>query len=132
MKFLVTGGAGFIGSHLCDRLLGLGHSVLALDDLSLGREENLEQARKSEGFRFLRADLLEPASWHGIVADFAPDAVFHMAANSDIQTGGRDPTVDLRKTFQTTIETLEFCRKHGVKRFLFASTSAVYGEHDEP
>lgn len=132
MKFLVTGGAGFIGSHLCDHLLALGHSVLALDDLSLGREANLEQARRSERFRFLRADLLEPASWQSTVAAFAPDAVFHMAANSDIQTGGADPSVDLRKTFQTTFQTLEFCRSHGVKRFLYASTSAVYGEHEEP
>lgn len=132
MKFLVTGGAGFIGSHLCDHLLALGHSVLAIDDLSLGLEANLEQARKSSAFRFLRADLLEPNSWRTVAVEFAPDAVIHMAANSDIQTGGKDPTVDLRKTFQTTVEVLEFCRLHDVKKVLFASTSAVYGEHEEP
>ena len=132
MKFFVTGAAGFIGSHLCDHLLALNLSVLALDDLSLGREANLEQARSSMAFSFLKADLLEPAGWHSIVADYSPDAVFHMAANSDIQAGGGDPRVDLQKTFQTTLETLEFCRLHGVKRFLFASTSAVYGEHEEP
>jgi UDP-glucose 4-epimerase len=131
MKFLVTGGAGFIGSHLCDHLLSLGHAVLAVDDLSLGREVNLAQARRSGEFRFVKADLLQPESWRKTVSDFAPDAVFHMAANSDIQSGGQDPTVDLRKTFQTTVEVLEFCRLHGVKRLLFASTSAVYGEHDE-
>lgn len=131
MKFLVTGGAGFIGSHLCDHLLSLGHAVLAIDDLSLGREENLLLAHQLGAFRFLKADLLEP-DWRVAAREFAPDGVFHMAANSDIQTGGQDPTVDLRKTFQTTIEALEFCRAAGVKRFLFASTSAVYGEHDEP
>lgn len=132
MKFLVTGGAGFIGSHLCDHLLALGNAVLAVDDLSLGREENLAQALRSGAFRFLKADLLEPQSWRKSAIDFAPDAVFHMAANSDIQSGGQDPTVDLRKTFQTTMEVLEFCRSTRVNKLAFASTSAVYGEHDEP
>ena len=130
---LVTGGAGFIGSHLCDRLLSLGHQVIAIDDLSLGQIENLRTASAHPGFHFIHGDVADPAFWLGFESmpeTAGIDTIWHMAANSDIAAGVADSTVDLRKTFLTTFETLEAARRMNVHRFALASTSAVYGELD--
>jgi UDP-glucose 4-epimerase len=130
---LVTGGAGFIGSHLCDRLLSLGHHVVAIDDLSLGKTENLQSASANPNFQFIHGDVTDPQFWQDFQIkhqDHPIDTIWHMAANSDIAAGVADATVDLRKTFLTTFETLEAARRMQVPRFALASTSAVYGELD--
>jgi len=130
---LVTGGAGFIGSHLCDKLLVLGHQVVAIDDLSLGKSENLEAASTNPDFHFIHGDVADPGFWQDFETKHQEcpiDTIWHMAANSDIAAGVADATVDLRKTFLTTFETLEAARRMRIPRFALASTSAVYGELD--
>jgi UDP-glucose 4-epimerase len=128
MNILVTGGAGFIGSHLCDALIDEKHSITVVDNLVLGREENVVHLRNHPNFRFVKEDLLNTTFLDKLFAESAFDAVFHMAANSDIQKGGNDPTVDYELTFMTTFNVLQSMRKHNVKQLVFASTSAIYGE----
>lgn len=127
---LITGGAGFIGSHLCDRLLAEGSSVTALDDLSLGREEFLSRARKNPDFQFIRGDILNDGVLDPLFEEGEFDGVFHMAANSDIQRGGRETNRDLNLTFLTTFKVLDAMRKFNVRQLFFASSSAIYGEVD--
>jgi UDP-glucose 4-epimerase len=128
VNILVTGGAGFIGSHLCDALIQLGHEVLAIDNLSLGREENLQHLANVSAFEFIQGDVLDSALLESLLADRRPDCVFHMAANSDIARSHANPSVDLDNTFLTTFSVLDAMRKCGIVKIAFASTSAVYGE----
>lgn len=128
MNILVTGGAGFIGSHLCDALVAQGNGVVALDNLSLGRESNLRQLAGNGSFEFVRCDVLDTGQFEPLVAEGGFDIVFHMAANSDIARSHSDPSVDFDNTFRTTFHVLEAMRKAGVGQLVFASTSAVYGE----
>lgn len=131
MNILITGGAGFIGSHLCDHLIEGGHTVTVVDDLSLGLRSNIEHLLARDDFHFHELSILEPA-FEQVFADNRFDCVFHLAANSDIQAGSRDRRVDLDKTFLTTWTTLELMAQHGVRQLVFASTSAIYGEVSEP
>lgn len=128
MKILVTGGAGFIGSHLTDSLIADGHHVTCVDDLSLGTEDNIRHLDGHDRFRFILQDILALEGLDRVFAEGDFDTVFHMAANSDIQDGGRGHSADLNKTFITTFRTLEAMDKHRVKAFVFASSSAIYGE----
>jgi UDP-glucose 4-epimerase len=137
MHHFMTGAAGFIGSQLVDNLLGSGHHVSGVDDLSLGRLQNLAAARKNIKFKFFKSDisqtdqaaecLRQAAGWAG-----APDVIWHLAANSDIAAGSGGPAIDFRRTLQTTFAVIEAARESGVRKVAFASTSAVYGEHDDP
>ncbi len=128
MRTLVTGGAGFIGSHLCDELLARGDEVWCLDNLYLGREENICHLRGNGRFRFHKGDILEPAELDRVFAESRPETVYHLAANSDISLGNKDRRLDLRLNFLTTIEILEAMQKYGAKKIFFASTSAVFGD----
>jgi UDP-glucose 4-epimerase len=130
MKILVTGGAGFIGSHLCDALIERGEEVWCLDNLSLGRENNIAHLRKHPNFHFIKLDLLDRLALNELFVEANFNAVFHLAANSDIRAGTSDAGLDQRLNFQTTIEVLEAMRTHQVKRLMFASTSAVFGENE--
>ena len=130
MKILVTGGAGFIGSHLCDALIARNEEVWCLDNLWLGRENNIEHLRKHPNFHFTKLDLLDRVALNELFAASDFNAVFHLAANSDIRAGTSDTSLDKRLNFQTTIEVLEAMRTHQVKRLMFASTSAVFGENE--
>ncbi|MES2315501.1 MAG: SDR family NAD(P)-dependent oxidoreductase [Patescibacteria group bacterium] len=127
MKIIVTGGAGFIGSHVVDRLLTDGHEVLVLDDLYLGKEENISHNAENKSFSFIKTDITEQENLNKIFNDFKPECIFHLAANSDIGAGAYDMSVDLKRTFGTTIAVLEGMRVTGVKKLVFASTSAIYG-----
>jgi len=135
-KYLVTGAAGFIGSHLVDTLLARGATVVGIDNLKLGKRENLSSAQQSPRFKFYQADLNDLSACGKILAaesavePFA--AVWHLAANSDIRAGVADPDVDFRDTFLTTHSVLKLMREHGIPRLAFASTSAIYGVHDRP
>lgn len=130
-KCLVTGAAGFIGSHLIDRLLERGATVLGIDNMKLGRRENLEKALQNPRFKFIQADVNEAANLSRIVAEESKSAPFdmawHLAANSDIRAGVADPDVDLRDTFLTTHNLLKVLREHRIHQVAFASTSAIYG-----
>lgn len=128
MKILVTGGAGFIGSHLCDVLIADGHNVTVVDNLVLGKVENIEHLIDNPNFRFFKEDLNNGHAMNMIFMDGEFDMVYHLAANSDIQKGGKDPMVDYQLTFNTTFNVLQMMKKYEVKKFFFASTSAIYGE----
>jgi UDP-glucose 4-epimerase len=129
---LMTGAAGFVGSHLVDRLLKRGQRVIGIDNLRRGSRRNLTEALRNPRFQFFEADLTDLASFRRIVAEFRITTVWHMAANSDIPAGIGDPNVDLRDTFLSTFNTLAVMREAGIPRIAFASTSAVYGVHKEP
>ena len=128
MRSLVTGGAGFIGSHLCDALVERGDEVWCVDNLHLGRVENIEHLRPCGLFHFIQADVLDRPAMDQIFAAAKFDAVFHLAANSDISRGSEDRSLDLRLTFQTTVEVVESMLRHKVGSLFFASTSAVFGD----
>jgi len=128
MNILVTGGAGFIGSHLIDRLMKLNHSVVCIDNLSLGSPKNIQQLFQYANFRFYLIDLLEKEQLLNLFKNYSFDIVFHLAANSDIQQGIRDWSIDLSNTFLTTFNILECMSKTNVKKIVFASSSAIYGE----
>ena len=135
-KFLITGAARFIGSHLADALLARGATVVGIDNLKLGKRENLAAALKNPRCKFFQADLNDLVACGKIIAAesvAAPfTAVWHLAANSDIRAGVADPDVDLRDTFLTTHSVLKLMREHKIPRLAFASTSAIYGVHDRP
>jgi UDP-glucose 4-epimerase len=128
MRILVTGGAGFIGSHLCDALAARGDEIWCVDNLYLGREENIAHLRQGDRFHFHKLDVLNREELDRLFVDGRFEAVFHLAANSDISLGNADHSLDLRLTFQTTVEVVEAMARHGVERLLFASTSAVFGD----
>ena len=127
MKILVAGGAGFIGSHLIDSLLAAGNEVVCADKLIMG-DQNIKHLKGCAAFRFCETELSEEKQVEDLFRSDSFDAVYHLAANSDIQKGGKDPSIDFRDTLLTTRAILEGMRRHGVKKLFFASTSAVYGE----
>lgn len=127
MKILVAGGAGFIGSHLCDKLLADGNQVVVADKLIFG-DKNIRHLRDTPDFKFYQMDLSDQRNVDRLFSENQFDAVYHLAANSDIQKGGKEPSIDFTDTFLTTRAILEGMRKANVKRLFFASTSAVYGE----
>jgi UDP-glucose 4-epimerase len=128
MNILITGGAGFIGSHLCDELIAQGYSVTVVDNLVLGRKENIAHLFSHPNFRFIKGDILDKNFFEGVFADNPFDTIFHLAANSDIQKGGKNPAIDYELTFMTTFNVLQCMKKFAVQRLVFASTSAIYGE----
>ena len=130
MRILVTGGAGFIGSHLCDRLLERGEELWCVDNFRLGRRRNIEHLEVSPKFHFVELDLLNRAALTALFAKVDFDAVFHMAANSDIAAGTTNFNLDLELNQLTTVAVLEMMKAHGIKRLFFASTSAIFGETD--
>ena len=128
MKALVAGGAGFIGSHLIDALLREGDEVVCIDNFFIGTRENIAHLKNEPRFTFYEQDLTELDAVQRIFEKEKPDYVFHLAANSDIQASANEPMIEYRNTYSTTVVLLECMRHTGVKRFFFASTSAVYGD----
>src|SRR6476620_4487837 len=128
---LVTGVAGFIGSHLTDRLLQLGNRVIGIDNFSRGTRGNLAGSLLDPAFQFFERDLSDLSSLREILSSFEIDTVWHMVANSDIGAGVTDPNVDLKDTFLSTFNLLLAMRDARIRKIAFASTSAVYGVHDQ-
>lgn len=128
MKTLVVGGAGFIGSHLCDALIAEGHEVVCVDNFSLGTDANIEHLKDQKKFSLYRMDATDLLALDGVFATEKPEFVYHLAANSDIQASASNPSVEYENTYTTTFNILSCMRKHGVKKLFFASTSAVYGD----
>jgi UDP-glucose 4-epimerase len=123
---LVTGAAGFIGSHVVDRLLAMGVTVVGYDNLSTGQKRFLRHLDGNPRFRLVRGDILDetalPAAMAGV------DFVFHLAANADVRGGQRNPKIDLEQNTVGTHRVLEAMRKTGVRRIAFTSSATVYGE----
>lgn len=122
----VTGGAGFIGSHLIDRLLADGGAVTAYDNLVSGTEANLGQALANERFRFVRGDLLNSEKLQSAMSGC--DVVWHLGANTDIPGGNRVTDLDLKNCTVSTRNVLEAMRANGIDRMAFASSACVYGD----
>lgn len=125
-KFFVTGGAGFIGSNLVDRLLQSGSSVVVYDNYSSGFEENLESARMSSNFSVIRGDLLDLPGLTRALAGC--DFVFHLAANADVRFGTMHPRKDLEQNTIATFNVLEAMRVNKIMNIAFSSTGSIYGE----
>ncbi|WP_244536847.1 NAD-dependent epimerase/dehydratase family protein [Methylobacterium brachiatum] len=130
----MTGGAGFIATNLIHRLISLGHTVLALDDLSRGRPDFWAPFQDRPCFRSTIVDCADlqafRAALHDTVGDGAA-AIWHLAANSDIPAGIADPRIDLQQTFLTTFNTLVLMREFAIPTLHFASSSAIYGDRGE-
>jgi UDP-glucose 4-epimerase len=127
MRALVTGGAGFIGTHLVERLLKEGHYVICVDNFTLGKRENVDKFIKNKKYKFYEIDIDDNEKFCEVLKDEKIDIVYHLAANSDIQKGGKNPEVDYEDTFMTTRGVLELMRRKGIKNLFFSSTSAIYG-----
>ena len=125
-KVVVTGGAGFIPSHVEDILVSKGYDVTAVDVIDRKDCHNISHLFDRPNFSYVRADASDVDSM--VKATEGCDFVYHMAANSDIRNGGKDPSIDFNKTFLTTRATLEAMRVNGIKKLFFSSTSAVYGD----
>jgi UDP-glucose 4-epimerase len=127
MRILVTGGAGFIGSHVCERLLAADHEVAALDDLSVGKREHLAPA-----VVFYQVDLCDREATARAISDFRPEVVSHQAAQVSVSVSVREPALDARINVLGGINLLDACSSTGVARFVFASSGgAIYGEIPE-
>lgn len=131
MRALVTGGAGFIGTHLIKRLLIEGHEVICVDNFTLGHKENVEKFKINSKYKFYEININDTELFCETLKDEVIDMVYHLAANSDIQKGGREPKVDFTDTFLTTYSVLELMRRKNIKKLFFSSTSAVYGDKSE-
>lgn len=126
MKILVTGGAGFIGSHVCDEFVAFGHEVIALDNMSSGKKENLHPK-----VRLVELDIRSPEAGHLIKTE-KPDVVCHLAAQMDVRKSVEDPRFDAEANILGFLNLLEASRLSGVKKVIFSSTGgAIYGEQDK-
>ena len=131
MKSLVTGGAGFIGSHLVDALAARGDEVLVLDDFSSGKRENLAGALEA-GAWVAELDVADAQSMFDAIGTFQPQNVFHLAAQIDVRRSMADPGFDARLNVVGTVNALEAATRAGASKFVFTSTGgAIYGEGAE-
>ena len=126
MRCFVTGGAGFIGSHMIDRLMKGGHRVVAFDNLSLGRREFIRHHLTNPRFKFIKGDLLDLKRLQRAMKGC--DVVFHFAANSDIVKSSKETMIDLNQGTIATFNVLESMRHNGIGKIVFTSSNVVYGE----
>jgi UDP-glucose 4-epimerase len=128
MRAIVTGGAGFIGSNIVDALIERGDEVTVIDDLSTGKRENLDLAL-SRGARLSVLDIRDAEQLSGVIDEFAPQTIFHLAAQIDVRRSLAEPAWDATINVAGTINVLEAARRHGVERIVNSSTGgAIYGE----
>lgn len=134
MNLLVTGGAGFIGSHLCEALLDKGHSVVCVDNFNdyynpKAKEKNVQRCLKSRNYTLLRKDITDFAGLGQIFKEREFDQVVHIAAAVGVRDSIERPLLFEKVNVGGTLNLLELCNKFGVKKFIFASSSSVYGEN---
>lgn len=124
MKILVTGGAGFVGSHIADTLIEKGHEVLIIDNLSTGQEENV-----NKNARFIKADINDFETVENIFSKEKPEIVYHLAAQIDVRKSVEDPISDARTNILGSLNLVKLSHKYGIKKFIFSSTGgAIYGD----
>ena len=128
MKALITGGAGFIGSHLAEKLLEGGHEVIAIDNLSTGSLRNIEKIRSNPCFKFVYDDVRNRETMHVLVGQC--DVVYHLAAAVGVKLIAEDPVHTIETNISGTEVVLEVCNKFG-KKVLLASSSEVYGKNEK-
>jgi len=126
MKAFLTGGAGFIGSHLVDKLISRGDDVTAYDNLTSGKKQFFEHHLKNDKFTFIKADLLDLSQLKKEIKDF--DVVFHIAANPFVRLGEKQTRLDLEQGAIVTYNVLEAMRVNDIKKIVFSSSSVVYAE----
>jgi len=126
MNYLVTGGAGFIGSNLVDKLLELGHRVIVLDDFSGGKEQNLASQKNNPNLKIVKKSIGD--NLQEILSGEHFDGVFHFAARPRVQYSIEHPVETHDINVNGTLNLLEFCRVAGIKRIVFSSSSSVYGD----
>ena len=129
MKVLITGGAGFIGSHLTRALLSAGHTVAVIDDLSTGSLDNITEFQKDSRYRFIKGDILVSGELEELIADC--ETVFHLAAAVGVELVVHDPVRTILTNVQGTERVLTAATKYD-KRIILASTSEVYGKSAKP
>lgn len=125
--FLVTGGAGFIGSNLCEALVGMGYTVRCLDDLSTGKYENIEPLEKNDRFTFIKGDIRDLDTCMEACKDV--DYVLNQAAWGSVPRSIEMPLLYEEINIRGTLNMMEAARQSGVKKFVYASSSSVYGDH---
>jgi len=121
LKVLITGGCGFIGSHVADRFYEAGHDIIVIDNLSSGRMENLDIKYKL--FKYS----VEDPQCEEVFSSVRPDAVIHFAAQADVNTSMKNPYLDTRSNILGTVNMLDLSARYGAGKFIFASSAAVYG-----
>ena len=126
MKIIITGGAGFIGSHLVDALLAKGNEVVVLDNFSTGRPQNLKHIKNK--ITLIECDLSSPGKWQDLFENV--DQVFHLAALADIVPSIENPGKYYQSNVNGTFNVLEVCRKHNVKKIIYSASSSSYGIPD--
>jgi UDP-glucose 4-epimerase len=129
MKCIVTGAAGFIGSHLCDLLLADGHEVVGIDDFSTGREANLREAKKSSNFSLLKKSVIDLKS--SDLPDCSGSWFFHLAGRADLVPSIQKPEEYYSVNVEGTFRALEAARQSGCARFIYAASSTCYGIADQ-
>ncbi|MDB6168653.1 MAG: hypothetical protein JWM88_1517 [Verrucomicrobia bacterium] len=127
-KILVTGAAGFIGSHTTDHLLAEGHVVVGVDNFRSGHRENLVGALRSSSFSLHEMDVAQPGTVAELVGRERPDAILHLAALVSVQESVANPELNYSLNLHATHLVAEAARRHGVRRVVFASSAAVYGD----
>jgi len=127
MKTVITGGAGFIGSHVSREFINHDHKVLIIDDLSTGKEKNIPP-----GAEFENCDIRNFKRLEKIFSSFNPDLVSHHAAHIDVRASAENPAHDADINIAGSLNLLNVCAEYGVKKFIFASTGVVYGDMEKP
>ncbi len=127
-NILITGGAGFIGSHLIEEIITSSNLIICIDNLSNGKKSFIKNYLKNKNFKFYDIDINNTKKLDSIFKKYRIDTVFHLAANSDIKKGFELTNEDLHNTFLTTFNLLDVMKNNKVKEIIFASSSAVYGE----
>ena len=127
MRVLVTGGAGFIGSNIVDALISAGHEIAIIDNLSTGKEENINPEAS-----FFHIDITDFEALEGIFQNFKPEIVFHVAAQIDLRKSVEEPSFDAEVNVVGSVNLFSLCIQYGVKRIIFSSTGgALYGEREK-
>lgn len=134
MNLLITGGAGFIGSHLCEAALEKGHSVVCIDNFNdyynpKIKEKNIEKCLKNKSFVLFREDITNLDGMKAIFNSNKPDQVIHLAAAVGVRESINKPILFEETNVKGTLNLLELCKEFGIKKFIFASSSSVYGEN---
>lgn len=132
MKILVTGWAGFIGSHLVDALLARGDVVYVIDNLSTGSLQNIAHCQMQQGFHFIRADVCNKSEIENVFAEILPDLVYHLAAQVNVRKSIKKPEIDIDVNIKGTLYILDAMKNVGCSRIIFASTGGMFNHDSLP